>query len=86
MSESGGFRLKNRLKPNQNAHFEKCFLESLVFLQKNEKSYAIFQYMNKITNQSQVFAIKIDFGNVSESGEFRFKNSLKEKISSLNLK
>ena len=56
---------------------------SLIFLlkkplpfKKNVQCYFIFYYKNSNTSQFHAFKITNDFGNASESSEFRFENSL----------
>ena len=44
---------------------------------KKLKSFAISYYKNKYTNNFHAFKIENDFGYVSESIEFEFKNNLK---------
>ena len=81
MSESKEFRWENDSKLAQDVHFFIFFfLEKPLSLEKNDKLYFIFYYKNRNTSQFLVFMIKNDFKNVSESGEFRFENSLKTYI------
>ena len=52
----------------------------LLFLEKIEKRYFIFCYKIGNIYWFHAFTIRTNLGNVSESDEFRFENSLKRKI------
>ena len=57
-------------------YFFNFFSRKTLPLKVNEKRQTIFYSNNKNTNQFNAFAIKNEFGNVSEIGESRFENSL----------
>ena len=60
-------------QPAKDVHF---FLWKPPPLKKSEKRYFIFYYKNRKTCQFYAFTIKSDFGNMSESGEFRYLRTL----------
>ena len=54
------------------------FFKKSLYLLKNEKRLSIFHCKNKYTYKFYVITIKTALGNMSESGEFKFENSLKK--------
>ena len=60
------------------------FLENLYLWGKMRKRYFIFCIKNRNTCQFHSFAIKNDFGNMLESGEFRFENSFKKLVQNIH--
>ena len=72
--------LNGKMTRNRLKMYFIIFFSKNRYLKKYEKLYFIFYYKNRNTSQFLVFMIKNDFKNVSESGEFRFENSLKTYI------
>ena len=55
------------------------------FLEKWETLFDFLKYKNRNAYQFNVFAMKSDLENMSESGEFRFENSLKVDLESRSM-
>ena len=76
--------MENDSKPADDVNYflslSPFFFGKLLFLEKIEKRYFIFCYKIGNIYWFHAFTIRTNLGNVSESDEFRFENSLKRKI------